>query len=157
MEACGSYSSKPDTFGCSGIRALVRPQLGDKLFERPIMSRLGYDPRESHCPSRNPTQPKAQADDISYTSQASQKGRHRTNIQKPVRVHPLPPAILSEDDCGESSPVFSVATPCARAQVPVVAHRRLRAVTGFCHVASDDRLSILVTPLVRIMVLPGSI
>jgi hypothetical protein len=37
--------------------------------------------------------------------------------------------VLSEDDSGEPSPVFSAATPCARAHVPVVAHRRLRAVT----------------------------
>jgi hypothetical protein len=35
--------------------------------------------------------------------------------------------VLSEDDSGEPSPVFSAATPCDLAHVPVVAHQRLRA------------------------------
>jgi hypothetical protein len=61
----------------------------------------------------------------------SNRYRHRRIFRIKVRVHPLPPAILSEDDSGEPSPVFSAATPCARAHVPVVAHRWLRAVTHF--------------------------
>jgi hypothetical protein len=61
--------------------------------------------------SSSPVRPKAQAEEHPNTgSSASNRGTDEIFRIK-VRVHPLPPAILSEDNFGEPTPVFSVATP----------------------------------------------